>query len=77
MVTKFEKSEVSFSEMLLRYTGNGEKNYLIDFLLTLKHKKRKEIHEIVCSCGSNNMIFPYLSKSPFFVRVSLKLLHLF
>ena len=25
MVTKFEKSEVSFSEMLLRYTGNGEK----------------------------------------------------
>ena len=40
MVTKFEKSEVSFSEMLLRYTGNGEKNYSIDFLLTLKHKKR-------------------------------------
>lgn len=25
MVTKFEKSEVSLPEMLLRYTGNGEK----------------------------------------------------
>ena len=25
MVTKFEKSEVSLSEMLLCYTGNGEK----------------------------------------------------
>lgn len=54
-----------------------KKNYLIDFLPTLKHKKRKEIHEIVCFCGSNNMIFPYLSKSSFFVRVSLKLHHLF